>query len=120
MRPFLLGLLTGLLALAVAMAALVVAISRPSGGAVPSPGPSAAASLTPPKDLHKGETWLRTVALDSSAVVTTDGGFQDVHATASDVRMTPRGLRAGTLALDATVPFDTVARQVGNGVQLYA
>jgi hypothetical protein len=120
MRPFLLGLLTGLLALAIAAAALVVAISRPSGSAAPSPGPSATASVTPPKDLRKGETWLRTVALDGSVVVTTEGGFQDVHATASDVRMTSRGLRAGTLALDATVPFDTVARQVGNGVQLYA
>ncbi|WP_230209315.1 LmeA family phospholipid-binding protein [Nostocoides sp. HKS02] len=60
------------------------------------------------------------MALDGSAVVTTEGGFQDVHATARDVRMTSRGLRVGSLALDATVPFGTVARQVGNGVQLYA
>lgn len=119
MRTFLLGILVGLLLVVLGAGALLVAISHPRGSVAPSV-PSARASLTPPSDLRKGETWLRTAVLDSSAVVTTAGGFQDIHATASDVRMTSRGLRVGALAIDATLPFETAARQVGGGVQLYA
>src|SRR5579885_1848530 len=119
MRTFLLGVVVGLLIVALAAGALLVAVSHPSSTAAP-PAPSATASLTPPSDLRKGETWLRTAVLDSSAVVTTEGGFQDIRATASDVRMTSHGLRAGVLAIDATLPFATAARQVGGGVQLYA
>jgi hypothetical protein len=120
MRTFLLGVLVGLLTVAVAAAALLVAISRPSAGAAAPRTPSATAPGAPPADLRKGETWLRSAALDSSSVLTSEGGFVDVHATASDVRMTAQGLRVGSLALDATLPFDTAARQVGHGVQLYA
>src|SRR5690348_9334827 len=105
MRTFLLGVVVGLLIVVVGAGALLVAVSHPSGSAAPPAPPSATASLTPPSDLRKGETWLRTAVLDSSAVVTTEGGFQDVHATASDVRMTSHGLRAGALAIDATLPF---------------
>jgi hypothetical protein len=119
MRTFLLGVVVALLIVVVGAGTLLVAVSHPSGTAA-APAPTATASLTPPPDLRKGETWLRTAVLDSSAVVTTEGGFQDVHATASDVRMTSRGLRAASLALDATLPFATAARQVGSGVQLYA
>jgi hypothetical protein len=119
MRTFLLGVVVGLLIVVAGAGALLVAVSHPGGSAAP-PAPSGTASLTPPSDLRKGETWLRTATLDSSAVVTTEGGFQDVHATASDVRMTSHGLRAGALAIDATLPFATAGRQVGSGVQLYA
>ncbi|MGZ6674792.1 MAG: hypothetical protein ACXVFM_20835, partial [Solirubrobacteraceae bacterium] len=96
MRTFLLGVVVGLLIVVVGAGALLVAVGHPGGTAAP-PAPSATASLTPPSDLRKGETWLRTAVLDSSAVVTTEGGFQDIHATASDVRMTSHGLRAGAL-----------------------
>lgn len=120
MRTFLLGIVVGLLIVVVGAGALLVSVSHPRDTSARPPSSTAKASLTPPSDLRKGETWLRTAVLDSSAVVTTEGGFQDVHATASDVRMSSRGLRVGALAIDATLPFTTAARQVGGGVQLYA
>jgi hypothetical protein len=122
MRRFLLGVVTGVVAVAVALVAVVLAASQP-GGATASPAPSATATATsgkPPRDLRAGETWLEAVELDSGAVVTPDGPFRDVRATGSDVRMSEQGLRAGTLRLDATLPFDAAARQIGQGVQLYA
>lgn len=120
MRRFLLGVVTGVLAVAVALAAVVLAASQP-GGATASPAPSATATAgAPPRDLRAGETWLETVELDSRSVLTPDGPFRDVRATGSDVRMSEQGLRAGTLRLDATLPFDAAARQIGQDVQLYA
>lgn len=122
MRRFLLGVVTGVVAVAVALVAVVLAASQP-GGATASPAPSATATATagaPPRDLRAGETWLETVELDSRSVLTPDGPFRDVRATGSDVRMSEQGLQAGTLRLDATLPFDAAARQIGQGVQLYA
>lgn len=120
MRSFLLGVVTGVVAVAVALVAVVLAASQP-GGATASPAPSATATAgAPPRDLRAGETWLETVELDSRSVLTPDGPFRDVRATGSDVRMSEQGLRAGTLRLDATLPFDAAARQIGQGVQLYA
>lgn len=122
MRRFLLGVVTGVVAVAVALVAVVLAASQP-GGATASPAPSATATATagaPPRDLRAGETWLETVELDSRSVLTPDGPFRDVRATGSDVRMSEQGLRAGTLRLDATLPFDAAARQIGQDVQLYA
>lgn len=122
MRRFLLGVVTGVVAVAVALVAVVLAASQP-GGATASPAPSATATATagaPPRDLRAGETWLETVELDSRSVLTLDGLFRDVRATGSDVRMSEQGLRAGTLRLDATLPFEAAARQIGQDVQLYA
>jgi hypothetical protein len=122
MRRFLLGVVTGVLVVALALVALVVAASEPGGTAspVPSPSDAAAAAPPPPRDLGRDETWLDAVELDSASVVTPDGGFRDLHATGRDVRMTAQGLRAGQLRIEATLPFDAAARQVGGDVQLYA
>ncbi|WP_177180248.1 LmeA family phospholipid-binding protein [Pedococcus cremeus] len=124
MRTFLLGLVTGVLAVVVGLAAVVLVAADPgrpgAAGVPPQPGATSRPLPSPPTDLRRGETWLQAVVLDSSAVLTSDGGFRDVHATGQDVRMTSSGLRAGTLRLVATLPFDAAARQVGRGVQLYA
>lgn len=120
-RTFLLGLVTGVLAVVVGLAAVVLVAADPGRpGATPQPGATSRPLPSPPTDLRRGETWLQAVVLDSSAVLTSEGGFRDVHATGQDVRMTSSGLRAGTLRLVATLPFDAAARQVGRGVQLYA
>ena len=58
--------------------------------------------------------------LTSADVVTADGGLSDVTAVGSGVTLTADGLRAGRLDLDATLPFDTAAAQIGGGVSLYA
>jgi hypothetical protein len=121
MRRFLLGVLTGVLVVVLALLAVVLAATEPGGTASPAPTPGTSTTApSPPRDLRPGETWLDAVELDSGTVVTPDGGFRDVHATGSDVRMTARGLQAGRLRIEATLPFDAAARQVGNGVQLYA
>jgi hypothetical protein len=121
MRRFLLGVMTGVLVVVLALLAVVLAATEPDGTASPAPTPrSSATAPSPPRDLRPGETWLDAVELDSGSVVTPDGGFRDVHATGRDVRMTAQGLQAGRLRIEATLPFDAAARQVGGGVQLYA
>jgi hypothetical protein len=122
MRRFLLGVVAGVLAVALTLVALVIAASEPGGTASPTPSPSNAATAapSPPRDLGRDETWFDTVELDSASVVTPDGGFRDLRATGRDVRMTEQGLRAGQLRIEATLPFDAAARQVGGDVQLYA
>lgn len=120
MRRFLLGVVTGVVAVAVALVAVVLAASQPGGATAPLAPSATATAGAPPGDLRAGETWLETVELDSRSVLTPDGPFRDVRATGSDVRMSEQGLRAGTLRLDATLPFDAAARQIGQGLQLYA
>lgn len=119
MRTFLLGLLTGLLA-----AALVVAGLTASVLALPQdePPPSAPPVAIPgaPARLEPGQTWLSAVVLDSTAVLTQDGPLTDVRATGRDVSLTPDGLTAGSLTIDAVLPFASAAGQVGDGVVLYA
>ena len=48
-----------------------------------------------------------------------DATLTDVVATGSGVRFSESGLRAERLDLDATLPFATVATQIGDGARLY-
>lgn len=120
MRRFLLGLLTGLLAAALLLAAGVAALvlSVPHDDPPPSPPPVAIPGA--PTRLGQGQTWLSTVALDSAAVLTADGPLTDVRATGREVSLTERGLTAGSLTIDAVLPFASAGAQVGDGVVLYA
>jgi hypothetical protein len=72
-----------------------------------------------PTDLTADETWLGAVELRSQDVVSAKGGLVDVVATGSGVRFSKAGLRAERLGIDATIPFDTVAAQVGQDVTVY-
>lgn len=120
-RTFLLGVVSGVVAVVLGLVALVLVAGDPGrAGPVPRPSATPTALPSPPSDLGRGETWLQAVVLDSSAVVTPDAGFRDVRATGRDVRMTSAGLRAGMLRIEATLPFDAAARQIGSGLQLYA
>jgi hypothetical protein len=122
-----------LLALVVAVTAVAWSVGSPGSGSdvssptVTSPTPSSTPSSAPapapaptPTDLADGETWFGDVHLSSVDVVTGDGDLSDVTAVGSDVTLTADGLRAGRLELDATLPFDTAAAQIGGGVSLYA
>ena len=73
----------------------------------------------PPADLGPTETWLGDVDLSSSSLITPDGPLRDVHATGTNVRVTSGGLRVGEVHLQATLPFEVAAQQVGHGVVLY-
>jgi len=117
MRSFLAGVLTTLVALAVAAVVVVgtlpVADPAPATSS-PSPAPSGA-----PASVAEGETWLSDVDLSSSTVLTSDGPLTDVQATGAGVRLTADGPRAQRLDLGAVLPFATAARQIGD-VELYA
>ncbi len=120
MRRFLAGLLTGLLAAALllgaAVAALVLSVpqDQPPASAPPVAIPGA------PSRLERGQTFLSNVSLDSAAVLTGDGPLTDVRATGREVSLTRDGLTAGSLAIDAVLPFSAAAAQVDDGVVLYA
>ena len=119
-RSFAAGLGTGLLVAVLAVIALLVLISSPSGGdpgGAPPPTSPTPAPTTPPAP---GETRLADVELSSSDVVTSDGPLRDVRAVGSGVVLDEDGLTADRLDIEATLPFGTAAEQIGDGVELFA
>ena len=120
MRKFLLGLLTGLLTTVLLLGAGVAALALSVPQDEPPASPPPVAIPGAPSRLERGQTWLSTVALDSSAVLTADGPLTDVRATGHEVSLTERGLTAGSLTIDAVLPFASAGAQVGDGVVLYA
>ncbi|MFP5334799.1 MAG: LmeA family phospholipid-binding protein [Actinomycetes bacterium] len=105
-------------ALVVALAVLLVAVSRPASdapGATPAPGERPTAA---PADVAPGELWLADMDLEASDVLTENGRLHDVRMRAGDVLLGEQGLVAGSLTVDAVVPFDVVAAQVGPGTTL--
>ena len=85
---------------------------------MPSPTASGPAPQQP-DDLEPDETWLGSVELRSQDVVSAEAELADVVASGSGVRFSPEGLRADRLDIDATIPFETVAEQVGEDVRIY-
>lgn len=126
MKNFLLGVGATLAALALLLVVLVFSLgSGGSGGSsgsgtTASPRPTGSATVAQqPTDLAKDETWLGAVDLRSQDVVSAKGDLVDVVATGSGVRFSQGGLKAQRLDIDATIPFSTVAKQVGADVTLY-
>ena len=123
MKQFLLGVLSTLVVLAVGVVALLLSLGSGSSAAAPAPSGSTTAPgprVAAPDDLADDETWLGTVELRSEDVVAAEGDLVDVRAEGVGVRFGPDGLRAQRLDLDATIPFDTVAEQVGPDTRVYA
>ena len=124
MKNFLLGVGATLAVLALGLVVLILSFeSGASGGAAgapasPAPTPSAIVAQQP-GDLADDETWLGAVELRSQDVVSAKGDLVDVVATGSGVRFSPAGVRAQQLAIDATIPFATVAEQVAPDVTVY-
>ena len=131
-RDRLVGALVGAVLVVVLLVAAAgvafVRLSHPVDAATadPAPPPPPLGSplepgrATPPADLAPGETWLGDVVLDAATLLTTGADLRDVSAVGSDVRTGDDGIRAGRLAVDATVPFDVVARQIGPGTTVAA
>lgn len=119
MRDGLVGAGITVLVLVVAAVVLLWSVSDPAGeGATAAPEPGGPTSSPGPSDppaLGDDDLWLTGLELDASAAATPDGDLVDLHAVGDDVRSGPDGVRASTLSVDATVPFDVVARQVGDG-----
>ncbi|KAF0833695.1 LmeA family phospholipid-binding protein [Ornithinibacter aureus] len=124
MKHFLLGVGATLATMALALVVLLLTLGSGNGEPIAAPSPTASDPGTdtgpqPPADLTADETWLGTVDLRGSDVVSADATLTDVVATGSGVRFSESGLRAERLDLDATLPFATVATQIGDGVRLY-
>ena len=120
MKLFLLGVGSTLAVLALVL--VVALFSLSSGSPQPSAAPSPTSSDTTPQapaDLGDEETWLGTVELRSEDVVSAKGALVDVVAFGSGVRFSDAGLLAQSLDIDATIPFTTVATQVGSDVTVY-
>jgi LmeA-like phospholipid-binding len=124
-KNFLLGVGATLAVIALALVVLVLSLGSGAAGATPSvaaPTPSPTGSVAVAEqstDLTADETWLGAVELRSQDVVSAKGDLVDVVATGSGVRFSDAGLRAERLAIDATIPFETVAAQVGQDVTVY-
>ena len=122
MKHFLLGVAATLAVLALAVVALVLTLGTGGGEAVAVPSPTASGTPTTPQqpdDLAADETWLGSVELRSEDVVSADAELADVVATGSGVRFSPEGLHADRLDLTTTVPYETVAAQVGEDVRIF-
>ena len=74
------------------------------------------ASAQAPDDLADGDLWFTGLVLDAGTMATPDGVLHDVVITGEDVRTGSSGLVAGELTVEATVPFDLVAEQIGADV----
>ncbi len=117
--------LAAVLLLAVgAVVALAWSVSDPVDDTTPGPRPTSDAggsgtgggsAAQPPSDLAPGETWLGDLVLDAGTVLTTDATLRDVEAVGQDVRSGPGGTVVGRLAVEATVPFEVVAVELGEG-----
>ena len=123
MKNFLLGVAATLAALALVLVVLVFSLgsgASSASGSTASPAPTASAGVAQrPADLTADEMWLGAVELRSQDVVSAQGDLVDVVAIGSGVRFSEAGLRAQSLDIDATIPFATVAEQVGQDVTVY-
>ena len=123
MKNFLLGVGATLAVIALVLVVLVFSLGSGASsatGTTASPRPSGSATVAQqPTDLAADETWLGAVDLRSQDVVSAKGSLVDVVAKGSGVRFSQKGLQAQTLDIDATIPFATVAEQVGQDVTVY-
>lgn len=118
-KDWLIGALGMVLVLPVAAAILWWVVSDPAGGGEAGPAPSPTSgterppSPEPPAGLRDDDVWFADLALDAGTVVTAGSVLRDVRAVGRNVVATPDGLVAERLAVDATVPFEVVAEELG-------
>jgi hypothetical protein len=118
-KDWLIGAAGMVLLLVVTAGILWWAVSDPAGEAAPVPSPTVAVDRPPapqpPAGLRGDEVWLTDVALDAGTVVAAGSILRDVRTVGQDIIAGPDGLVAARLAVDATVPFEVVANELGNG-----
>lgn len=119
-EDWLIGAAAMLLLLCLGAVVLWLAVSEPSSGQeTPTPPPADAGAATdPPAGLADDEVWLGDLTLDAGTVVAAGSTLRDVRAVGQDVVSAPEGTVAGRLDVDATVPFDVVAGELGGGSEV--
>lgn len=125
-KDWLIGAIGMLLALGLAVFILWWVVSDPAGAeeaepiASPTVAPESPASPEPPSDLSADDMWFADLTLDAGTVATPDSVLRDVRAVGQDVTTGPEGLIARRLTVDATVPFEAVAGELGEGTVVRA
>ncbi|MCK6211056.1 DUF2993 domain-containing protein [Georgenia sp. EYE_87] len=124
-KDWLIGAVGMVLVLGVAVAILWWVMSDPGGaGGAKESSPTVEAGRSPgaepPADLREDEVWLADLALDAGTVVTARSVLRDVRAVGQDVVTRPDGLVAARLSVEATVPFEVVADELGDGTVVRA
>lgn len=125
-KDWLIGAIGMLLALGVAVLILWWVVSNPAGAeeaepiSTPTVGPERPPAAEPPQNLGADDMWFADLALDAGTVVTPDSVLRNVRAVGHDVITGPDGLGIGRLAVDATVPFEAVADELGEGTVVRA
>ncbi|OAE01731.1 LmeA family phospholipid-binding protein [Arthrobacter sp. OY3WO11] len=125
-KDWLIGAGGMVIVLVVAVAIAWWVVSSPASGdeAAPAPTPTAGAEPTagagPPADLRGDEVWLADLALDAGTVAIAGSLLHHVSAVGQGVVTGPGGMVAERLAVDATVPFDVVAGELGGGTVVRA
>ncbi|UZN02886.1 LmeA family phospholipid-binding protein [Cellulomonas sp. S1-8] len=119
----LVGAAVAVLVMVLVVVVAVLAVTRSASSAAPVPRPTTtagdgSAADQPPDDLADGDLWLDGITLDARTLATPDGIVHDVAVTGQDLRTGAAGLVAGALTVDATVPFDLVAGQIGSDVRV--
>lgn len=117
MKDWVAGAVGMLLVLVAGVVVLWWVLSDPAddtgGGPVPPGDAGTAPGTQPPDDLGEDDVWLADLVLDAGTVVTPESRLRDVRALAQDVVTGPAGLVAATVTVDATVPFEVVAAELG-------
>lgn len=74
----------------------------------------------PPTDLGDDEAWFEELSLDAGTLVTEGSLLRDVSAVGQDVVTSPDAVVAAGLSVEATVPFEVVAAEMGEGTTVGA
>ncbi|WP_298254006.1 LmeA family phospholipid-binding protein [uncultured Arthrobacter sp.] len=123
-KDWLIGAAGLLVVLVVVLTVAWFVISDPVGrsgpGATPSPSSEGPVDAGPPDGLAEDDVWLADVVLEVGTAVSGGTTLRDIDAVGRDVLTGPDGLVAGGLELDATVPFDVVAEELGGGALVRA
>ncbi|WP_240721381.1 LmeA family phospholipid-binding protein [Pseudarthrobacter sp. NamE5] len=123
-KDWLIGAGAMVLVLVISVVILWWVLSDPASGGEARPAPTAGAEpppgTQPPADLPRDAVWLADLGLDAGTVVAEGSTLRDVRAVGQDVVAGPDGLLAARLTVDATVPFDVVASELGDGAVVRA
>lgn len=125
-KDWLIGAAGMVLVIGVAVVVLWWVLSGPAGGGSAVPVPSSTAvrerppAAEPPSGLNGEDVWLADVVLNAVTVVGAGSTLSDVRAVGTDVVARPGRVVVKRLTVDATVPFDVVADELGGGTMVRA
>lgn len=125
-KDWFIGAVGMVLMLGVAAVILWWVVSSPAGGSQSGPetSPSEGSAHQPgreaPAGLREDDVWFSDLALDAGTVVTAGSTLRDVEAVGRGVVTGSDGLVVDRLDVDATVPFEVVAGELGDGTVVRA